>query len=172
MGMDELPLRKPPPSSSKSSKRDLKRISISLGLIALQRLSDPEVRAQLAKHGRTLADNANQWRAERSAQRSLSSPDAVSARPSWTDRFGRRKLERRVERLRASVLSLGEGRPELARSLDPVLAALEEVSSAIEVADTMPLTKRMRAHQKVDRILDGLEAGLFDAALPQLPRPS
>ena len=81
----------------------------------------------------------------------------------------RRAPERRIERLRASVLSLGEGRPELARSLDPVLASLEEVSSAIEVAEAMPLAKRMRAHQKVDRILDGLEAGLFDAALPQLP---
>ncbi|HWJ62758.1 MAG TPA: hypothetical protein VNS19_12370, partial [Acidimicrobiales bacterium] len=89
---------------------------------------------------------------------------------SWTDRFGRRKLERCVERLRASVLSLGEGRPELARSLDPVLAALEEVTSAIEVAEVLPLTKRIRAHQKVDRILDDLEASLFNAALPQLPR--
>ena len=158
-------------SSEKSSKKDLKRISISLGLIALQRLSDPEVRAQLAKHGRTLTENANQWRAERSAQRSLTSPDGVwAAPPSWTDRFGRRKLERRVERLRASVLSLGEGRPELARSLDPVLAALEEVTSAIEVAEVLPLTKRIRAHQKVDRILDDLEASLFNAALPQLPR--
>ncbi|MCU1372285.1 MAG: hypothetical protein JWO77_3479 [Ilumatobacteraceae bacterium] len=159
-------------SSKKSSKKDLKRISISLGLIALQRLSDPEVRAQLAKHGRTLTDNANQWRAERSASRSLEGPGGVALPPSsWTDRFGRRKLERRVQRLRASVLSLGEGRPELARSLDPVLAALEEVTSAIEVAEVLPLTKRIRAHQKVDRVLDGLEASLFDAALPQLPRP-
>jgi hypothetical protein len=159
-------------TSGRSSKKDLKRISISLGLIALQRLSDPEVRAQLAKHGRTLTENANQWRAERAAQRSLTAPGGVEAGrvPSWTDRFGRRKLERRVERLRASVLSLGEGRPELARSLDPVLAALEEVTSAIEVAEVLPITKRVRAHQKVDRILDGLEASLFNAALPQLPR--
>lgn len=155
----------------KSSKKDIKRISISLALIALQRLSDPEVRAQLAKHGRTLTDSANQWRTERSAQRSLAGPGGVDpAPPTWTDRFGRRKLERRVERLRASVLSLGEGRPELARSLDPVLAALEEVTSAIEVAEVLPLAKRIRAHQKVDRVLDDLEAGLFNAALPQLPR--
>lgn len=169
--MDEQ-AKQPSDPSGRSSKKDLKRISISLGIIALQRLSDPEVRAQLAKHGRTLTENANQWRTERAAQRSLTSPDrADGARPSsWTDRFGRGKLERRVERLRASVLSLGEGRPELARSLDPVLAALEEVSSAIEVAEVLPLTKRIRAHQKVDRVLDDLEAGLFNAALPQLPR--
>ena len=155
----------------KSSKKDLKRISISLGLIALQRLSDPEVRAQLAKHGRTLTESASQWRAERSAQRSLAGPGGLDAAPAtWTDRFGRRKLERRIERLRASVLALGEGRPELARSLDPVLAALEEVTSAIEVAEVLPLAKRVRAHQKVDRVLDDLEAGLFQAALPQLPR--
>ncbi len=155
----------------KSSKKDLKRISISLGLIALQRLSDPEVRAQLAQHGRTLTESASQWRAERSASRSLAGPGGLDPVPaSWTDRFGRRKLERRVQRLRASVLGLGEGRPELARSLDPVLAALEEVSSAIEVAEVLPLAKRMRAHQKVDRVLDDLEVGLFDAALPQIPR--
>ena len=157
--------------SPKKSSKDIKRISISLALIALQRLSDPEVRAQLAKHGRTITDTANEWRTERSARRSLADPANVDAVPaSWTDRFGRRKLERRVERLRASVLSLGEGRPELARSLDPVLAALEEVTSAIEVAEVLPLTKRIRAHQKVDRVLDDLEAGLFAAALPQLPR--
>lgn len=169
--MDEQ-AKTPSDKSDRSSKKDLKRISISLGLIALQRLSDPEVRAQLAKHGRTLTDNASQWRAERASQRSLSSPDGVvsGATHSWADRFGRRKLERRVERLRASVLSLGEGRPELARSLDPVLAALEEVTSAIEVAEVLPLAKRIRAHQKVDRVLDELEAGLFNAALPQLPR--
>ena len=157
--------------SPKKSSKDIKRISISLALIALQRLTDPEVRAQLAKHGRTLTDSASEWRSERSARRSLADPANVDAAPaSWTDRFGRRKLERRVERLRASVLSLGEGRPELARSLDPVLAALEEVTSAIEVAEVLPLTKRFRAHQKVDRVLDDLEAGLFNAALPQLPR--
>ncbi len=157
--------------SEKTSRKDLKRISISLGLIALQRLSDPEVRAQLAKHGRTLTENAAQWRAERSAQRSLAGPGGIDPAPaSWADRFGRRKLERRVERLRASVLSLGEGRPELARSLDPVLAALEEVSSAIEVAEVLPFAKRIRAHQQVDRVLDDLETGLFHAALPQIPR--
>jgi hypothetical protein len=158
-------------SSKKSSRKDLKRISISLGLIALQRLSDPEVRAKLAEQGRTLTENANQWRTERAERRSLTGPDGVSAAaPSFTDRFGRRKLERRVERLRASVLSLGEGRPELARSLDPVLAALEEVTSAIEVAEGFSLAKRVRAHQKIDRVLDDLEASLFNAALPQLPR--
>lgn len=158
-------------SPKKSSKKDLKRISISLALIALQRLSDPEVRAQLAKHGRTLTDSASQWRAERAAQRSLAGPGGVDPAPaSWADRFGRRKLERRVERLRASVLTLGEGRPELARSLDPVLAALEEVTSAIDVAEVLPFTRRIRAHQKIDRVLNDLEAGLFDAALPQLPQ--
>lgn len=150
--------------------KDLKRVSISLALIALQRLSDPEVRAQLAKHGRSLSDSAKEWRSERSERRSLASPNGIDpVPPSFADRFGRRKLERRVQRLRASVLSLGEGRPELARSLDPVLAALEEVTSAIDVAELLPLPKRVRAHQKVDRVLDDLEAGLFNAALPQFP---
>ena len=47
--MDELPVRKSStsPKPSGAVNKDLKRVSISLGLIALQRLSDPEVRAQL-----------------------------------------------------------------------------------------------------------------------------
>lgn len=156
--------------SGKSSRRDVKGVAISLGLLAAKQLSDPEVRAKLAEQSKTILDNANQWRAERSAQRAQASPGGVDVAPSWwSDRVGRRKLERRVDRLRSSVLSLGEGRPELARSLDPVLAALEEVTSAIEVAELRPLPKRVRAYQKVDHVLDELEAGLFEAALPQLP---
>lgn len=135
------------------ASRDLKRLSASLAVIALQRLSDPDVRAQLAKHGRTLLSNAQQWRQERSA-------------PALGERFGRRKLERRIARLRSSVLALGEGRPDLAVQLDPVLGALEEVSSAVEVAALQSLARRARAYQRVDRVLDGLEVGLFEAALP------
>src|SRR5690606_17945017 len=99
----DLPAK--PPTSRLT--RDLKRVSVSLAVLALQRLADPEVRAQLARHGRTLAGNAKQWRAERGG-------------PTVGDRFGRRKLERRVARMRSSVLALGEGRPELAVQLDPV----------------------------------------------------
>ncbi|WP_426571168.1 hypothetical protein [Aquihabitans sp. McL0605] len=154
----------------KKASKDLKRVSISLALIALQRLSDPDVRAQLAKQGRSISDNAKEWRAERSSRRAQLAADGVDPAPAAiADRFGRRKLERRVQRLRASVLGLGEGRPELARELDPVLAALEEVTSAIDVAELLPFAKRVRAHQKVDRVLDGLEAGLFESALPQMP---
>jgi len=160
-----------PPESPRRGSRDLKRVTVSLAIIALQRLADPEVRAQLAKHGRTLADNANQWRTERATRRSGGVPTTSEGIvPPFADRFGRRKLERRVDRLRSSVLALGEGRPELAASLDPVLGALEEVSSAIDVAAVLPLARRVRAHQKVDRVLDDLEAGLFQAALPELPR--
>ena len=156
-------------SESPKKGKDFKRVSISLALIALQRLSDPEVRAQLAKQGRSISASAKEWRAERSGRRSeLTAGGVHPSPPGLSDRFGRRKLERRVQRLRASVLNLGEGRPELARSLDPVLAALEEVTSAIDVAELMPLPKRVRAHQRIDRVLNELEGGLFEAALPQL----
>ncbi len=155
-----------PAEGSKRSSRDVKRISASLALLALQRLSDPEVRAALAKHSRTLADNARDWRIERAARRGAPGLDVGPA--GFGDRFGRRKLDRRVERLRSSVLALGEGRPDLALSLDPVLAALEEVTSALDVAAGLSLAKRVWAHQRVDRVLDDLETGLFEAALPQL----
>jgi hypothetical protein len=172
---------------SKKSSRDLKRLSASLALLAMQRLADPEVRAQLAQHGRTLADSAREWRAERAGGPATSagldpalvepgaSPveDDLRLPPSTiADRFGRRRLQRRVDRLRVSVLALGEGRPELAHQLDPVLAALEEVSSALDVAASLALPKRMRAHLRVDQVIDQLEVGLFEAALPQLPHRS
>lgn len=167
----------------KPGSRDLKRLGMSLALIAAQRLSDPEVRAQLAQHGRTLAANAKEWRAERSVRSDgaiptsgreagavVPSDDLRLPPPGLGDRVGRRRLQRRIDRLRVSVLALGEGRPELAAQLDPVLAALEEVGSALDVAAGLSLPKRIRAHQRVDSVLDVLEAGLFEAALPQLPR--
>ncbi len=168
----------------KPGSRDLKRLGMSLALIAAQRLSDPEVRAQLAAHGRTLAANAKEWRAERTMRAvgpiptsgaeagSMVVPagDLRLPAPGLGDRFGRKRLQRRMDRLRVSVLALGEGRPELATQLDPVLAALEEVGSALDVAAGLSLPKRVRAHQRVDAVLDVLEAGLFEAALPQLPR--
>ncbi len=163
----------PTGGTPKRGSRDVKRITASLALVALQRLSDPEVRAQLAKHSRTIADSAREWRAERAAQRAdlVTVPGARTGTAGIADRFGRRKLERRIERLRSTVLALGEGRPELARSLDPVLAALEEVSSALDVAAALALPRRVWAHQRVDHVLDELETGLFEAALPQLPGP-
>lgn len=169
----------------KPSSRDLKRLGMSLAVLAAQRLADPEVRAQLAAHGRTLAANAREWRAERRAEPAIPTSgregragDVVPAEldeelrlpaPRLADRIGRRRLQRRIDRLRVSVLALGEGRPELAAQLDPVLAALEEVSSALDVAARLALPKRIRAHQRVDAVLDVLETGLFEAALPQLP---
>ncbi|MCB0961464.1 MAG: hypothetical protein KDB04_18305 [Acidimicrobiales bacterium] len=174
----------------KPSSRDLKRLGMSLAVLAAQRLADPDVRAQLAAHGRTLAASAREWRAERSSVRSAGAGAAVEAIPTGpdgpsstdaddlrlpppglADRVGRRRLQRRVDRLRVSVLALGEGRPELAARLDPVLAALEEVTSALEVAAGLPLARRLRAHQRVDGVLDALETALFEAALPQLPGP-
>lgn len=157
-----------PAPGPRRGSREAKRIGASLALLALQRLSDPDVRAQLAKHGRTLADNAREWRTERAGRREASRIDGAPA--GFADRFGRRKLDRRIGRLRSSVLALGEGRPDLATSLDPVLAALEEVSSALDVAASLPLAKRVWAHQRVDRVIDELETGLFEAALPQFGR--
>ncbi|MEZ5181690.1 MAG: hypothetical protein R2702_07435 [Acidimicrobiales bacterium] len=172
----------------KPSSRDLKRLGMSLAVLAAQRLADPDVRAQLAAHGRTLAASAREWRSERSSARlgaaaeaiptgpdGPSSADADDLRlppPGLADRIGRRRLQRRVDRLRVSVLALGEGRPELAARLDPVLAALEEVTSALEVAAGLSLARRLRAHQRVDAVLDALETALFEAALPQLPGPA
>ncbi|MCB1040830.1 MAG: hypothetical protein KDA94_15060, partial [Acidimicrobiales bacterium] len=136
--------------------------------------------------GRTLAVAAKDWRAERAARAATESvpsgldgpgaalpgEDLGLPAPGWADRFGRRRLQRRIDRLQVSVLSLGEGRPDLAADLDPVLAALEEVGTALDLAATLSLARRIRAHQRVDAVIDALETSLFEAALPQLPGSS
>ena len=164
----------------RNMKRDLKKVGASLAVVALQRLADPEVRAKIAEQGHNAAEAFNKWRAERSDSKIIeivpSGVDGPGAPlpgenlhipgPRLVDRFGARRLYRRIDRLRVSVLSLGEGRPDLAGDLDPVLAALEEVGTALELAANLSFSGRLRAHQRVDEVLNALETGLFEAALP------
>lgn len=138
---------------------------------AIEALQDPKVRALLIEHGRSAAGAAQQWRRERRPQVGAKADGDGRSLLSRTvgDRFGQRRLERRVENLRKVVAELGSGRPKLAASLAPVARAVEDVSTSLSVARAIPLAKRLRAHLKIDDVLDRLEKGLFEATLSDDP---
>lgn len=133
---------------------------------AMEVLQDPEVRAKLLEQGRSLADAAQRWRETRQAKPAgggyEDDPSPMSRLIG--NRFGQQRLERRVENLREALEKLGDGRPDLAAPLLPVARAVENVSTALSVAGTLPFYKRKRAHIRIDGELDQLETGLFDAA--------
>jgi hypothetical protein len=131
---------------------------------AVERLQDPKVRALLVGAGLRAA---TAWR---DRQAPVGAPaTAQQARSGITravsDRFGQRRLERRVDNLRDALAVLGAGRPQLVERLEPVARSVENVSVALGVAGALPRARRRKAHQRIDGMLDGLETGLFEATL-------
>jgi hypothetical protein len=163
------------PSTGRTGPPGLsKAVASTLVLAALEKLKDPKVRAQLIEHGHTVADTAKAWRAERSSGPGPSG-DGTALTVSGVgepsprgvgDRFGQGKLDRRIRALRASMATLGGTGPELDAVLADMAAALDGITSALVVASRLPLVKRTQAHRRIDRELDALEQGLFDACMP------
>lgn len=160
-------------SPSARTSDQAKAALADLAVVALERLSDPEVQAQIAAQGRAIADQAIAWRAERRRRARLdddgdAASPAGSSRSGWlSESFGQGKLEGRVEALESSMAGLGRDRPELAESLASPITTLEQVSSALEVAGGLPLLKRKQAHRRIDEDLDQLEQLVFDVAMPK-----
>ena len=133
---------------------------------AVERLQDPKVRAMLVGVGLRAA---REWR-DRQAQAQGEVPAAGEQPRSGIaravgDRFGQRRLERRVGNLREALDALRSDRPVLAESLEPVARSVENVAVALGVAGALPRARRRKAHQRIDGMLDGLESGLFEATL-------
>lgn len=133
---------------------------------ALKVLSNPEIQAEILKHGRVAVDAVQQWRARRSERDGPSVAEQITER--FGGRFGQKGLERREGNLRAAVTALSGDSPTLATSLGPVIKSLDDVSRLLEVAAALPFRKRKKAHMKIDDILDDLEAGLFDDVLQRV----
>lgn len=134
-------------------------------------LSDPETRRAIVEQGRDIADSIRTWQRDQKAR-----PKATSEGPARRDlgavigdSFGQGKLEGRVERLRSSVARLSAGRPDLAVALAPVLDSVDKISISLEIAGSLPIVKRKTAHRQIDKALDDLEVGLFQASLPGSP---
>lgn len=129
----------------------------TVALTAVERLSDPRVRAQLADQGRNLAKQVNQWRSERTTDGAHRSR-AV------------RNLEKRATTIRASVARLSSERPDRAGALGEADQVLDEIDLAIGVADGLPKATRREAIARLDVELDRVERLVFDAALPSSGR--
>lgn len=166
------PAKKPAKAPTAAGGRS-KAVASALVLAALEQLKDPKVRAQLVEHGHAVADTARAWRAKRSSTPKVPAGGvdlSVSGGPEASskglgDRFGQGKLEWRLQALRESMSTLDGGGPELAAFLADMSAALDGISAALLVAGRLPLVKRKQAHRRIDRELDQLEQGLFDACL-------
>jgi len=134
---------------------------------AIEKLQDPKVRMQLLSYGRTGMKAAQQWQRQRQTMHGMSGTGDAS--PGLGQKvgqhFGQGRLERRVDNLREAVAELGQGRPQLAASLDPVARAIDDVAITLRIAGALPLVRRKKAHLKIDGMLDRLETALFEATL-------
>ncbi|MFN8019253.1 MAG: hypothetical protein U0P45_14180 [Acidimicrobiales bacterium] len=127
----------------------------TVAITALERLSDPKVRAQLADQGRSLAKQVSAWREQRSA--------GTAGRRSRVVRG----LEQRATKIRAAIAAVSSERPDRLGTLQEAGALLDEIDLAIGVADGLPKGTRKEAIARVDAELDRVERLVFDASLPR-----
>ncbi|MSY78094.1 MAG: hypothetical protein F2694_00455 [Actinobacteria bacterium] len=142
---------------------------------AVRMLQDPETRAQLLIAGNDLAARMRQWNDDRRSSGVYSPSDlpaehATSGYNSALPAVGQERLERRVEKLSATLDML---RPETGASgtafLDKVYQALNQIRLSLAVAKNLPLVKRKKAHREISKKLSDLETAVMDAALGNSP---
>lgn len=120
---------------------------------AIDSIADPKVQAQIAEHAKAVAGQLQ--------------THAGKAYRAAGQNVGQAKLEARVKSLRSAVAILGEPDAAVAERLREIVASIDQVKKAVDVAGTLPLVKRKRAHLRLDRHIDRLEHALFDTALEQ-----
>jgi hypothetical protein len=111
-------------------------------MLALAALQDERVRAQLAK-----------------------APAALNLeRFDPTQRFGTRAVQRRLTALRRNTDAVFPDRSQPAAAA--LHRAIDELSQATAISETMPRAERRQAQSRVTAELTRLEVGLVDAVLP------
>lgn len=130
-----------------------RRIVTGAFIIAQQILKNEEVRRRLAQAPRQVSEWAGR---RRSASRATTG--------GFTDRFGQKGLQRRVDSL-ASVVDRALPNPDEPGRAE-MLQAIEQLRIALAIAGPMPLVQRKKAHSRIDQQLDALESSLVDAVLP------
>lgn len=130
-----------------------KRIGSQIANQAVAVLTNPEVQRWILEHSEPVLEAARKL------------PATIRQRTRDAGgRFGQRGLERRHANLNDAIGALSRDSPSLAEALSPVSRALGEVDQMLKVSAALPLTKRKKAHWRIDRVLDALESALFDAA--------
>lgn len=143
------------PKRKKLLSPKAKGVAATLAVAALERLSDPEVRARVADQSRQLAVQVKDWRAQRTDG---------SASPKRSRRL--RKLDDRAHQLRASIAELAARRPDRIEVLAAPTQLLDEVEAAIAAVDHLPADKQRAAVDRIGSELDRLEQVVLEAALP------
>jgi len=93
--------------------------------------------------------------------------------PNWVRpnyHFGQEKLERRVEQLRTNLTTVFPAVDDPGRR--DLIAAAEQIETAISVAERLPVLKRKQAQFRIDKALDEMERALFRSVLPKIPSTS
>ena len=126
----------------------------TIALAAVERLSDPAVRAKLMEQTRHLADQVKEWQKQRT-----SDPTRKRSRRL-------RRLDERASSLRSTMDRFASQRPEVADALLGPRAVLDEVDVALEVAADLPKDKRRQAARRIADELDRLEQTALDIAIP------
>lgn len=145
------------PFVAKSKREQLINLALEKAKVALQ---NEDVQRWLADSSKAIAVQFKQWQLDRKR-------DATDDQPGWIgEKFGQGKLERRIEKMAASIDSLSALRPDLTDTLAPVSEAIIQLRLAVDIAGGLTTIKRAQAHFRLDKEIDRLEGMLFEAALP------
>jgi len=136
------------------------KLATGAAVVVQQLLANDDVRRALANAPRTVVTWSSKKRAELKAS---GATDRLDPR----NRFGQKALERRINSLFEVSSAAFPGRDDPGRT--EMLDAIERLRLALGVAAEMPMTKRKRAHAKIGRQLDDMEAAMVDAVLPKPP---
>ena len=128
-------------------------------MLAIAALQDERVRAQLAKAPAA----ARSWAATRRSSSDDGTPGGLS-RLDPTQRFGQRGVERRLSALQRNADLVFPDRDDPTGSA--IHQAIDELSRATAISETMPINERRRARSRITGELTRLEVALVDAVLP------
>jgi hypothetical protein len=127
-------------------------------MLALAALQDERVRAQLARAPAAVGTWATARRTgDRDTRRGVGRLDP-------TQRFGQKGIERRLAALQrnADLVFADHDDPTGAA----IHQAIDELTQATAISETMPLNERRRARGRITTELTRLEIALVDAVLP------
>ncbi len=138
-----------------TSSRKLVRGAVMLAVAALQ---DERVRAQLAK----APTAARSWADERRSNDRQSKQRLGRLDP--TQRFGQKGIERRLVAIQRNADVVFPNRDDPTGAA--IHRAIDELTQATAISETMPLNERRRARTRITSELSRLEIALVDAVLP------
>lgn len=126
-------------------------------MLAIAALQDERVRSQLSRAPTAV----RAWAASRDA---TGRDDSRLGRYDPTRRFGQKGIERRLSALQRNAAMVFPNFDD--PTGEAIHHAVDELSRATAISETMPLNERRKARSRITRELTRLEKALVDAVLP------